>query len=102
MHEVNHDTDFHWETIASYPALEEIPESEALRRLVAGIIGSEQTQTLSFGTEGGLFQQIGIPTVVCGPGSMAQGHKADEYVEIEQLKQCISFMQQLTKVADQL
>ena len=39
MHEVNHDTDFHWETIASYPALEEIPESEALRRLVAGIIG---------------------------------------------------------------
>ena len=33
---------------------------------------------------------------------MAQGHKADEYVEIEQLKQCINFMQQLTKVADQL
>ena len=47
---------------------------------------------MSFGTEGGLFQAIGVPTVVCGPGSIEQAHKADEYVTLAQLSQCLSFM----------
>jgi acetylornithine deacetylase len=44
---------------------------------------------VAFGTEGGLFSsQLGIPTVVCGPGSMDQGHKPDEFVSIDQLAKC--------------
>jgi acetylornithine deacetylase len=44
---------------------------------------------VAFGTEGGLFSRdLGTPTVVCGPGSMAQGHKPDEFVSLEQMKRC--------------
>ncbi|RMP64594.1 hypothetical protein ALQ18_04774 [Pseudomonas marginalis pv. marginalis] len=43
---------------------------------------------MAFGTEGGLFDQAGIPTVVCGPGSMEQGHKPDEFISLEQLAAC--------------
>jgi len=42
-----------------------------------------------------LFQQIGIPSVICGPGSIEQAHKPDEYVEVSQLKKCESFMRRL-------
>ena len=47
---------------------------------------------MSFGTEGGLFQAIGVPTVVC-----EQAHKADEYVTLAQLSQCLSFMDALAE-----
>ncbi|ANG65221.1 acetylornithine deacetylase (ArgE) [Marinobacterium aestuarii] len=51
---------------------------------------------INFGTEGGLFSQaLQVPTVVCGPGSMDQGHKPDEYIELSQLQQCQTFMQRL-------
>jgi acetylornithine deacetylase len=44
---------------------------------------------VAFGTEGGLFsERLGIPTVICGPGSMSQGHKPDEWVSVEQLERC--------------
>ena len=44
---------------------------------------------VAFGTEGGLFSaRLAIPTVICGPGSMAQGHKADEWVSVEQIGRC--------------
>lgn len=54
---------------------------------------------LGFVTEGGLFQRAGIPTVICGPGSMDQGHKADEYVALGQLAECERFMQRLADTA---
>jgi hypothetical protein len=53
---------------------------------VALLSGSDTFGTVAFGTEGGLFDQAGIPTVVCGPGSMDQGHKPDEFVSVEQLR----------------
>ncbi len=44
---------------------------------------------MAFGTEAGFFDELGIPTIVCGPGSMAgQGHKPDEYISLEQLSAC--------------
>jgi acetylornithine deacetylase len=49
-----------------------------------GFSGSRAFGTVAFGTEGGLFDAAGIPTVVCGPGSMDQGHKPDEFVSLEQ------------------
>lgn len=102
MNNVDINTGFDWKMLASYPALEEIPESAALRGVVAEILGSDQTKTLSFGTEGGLFQEIGIPTVICGPGSMAQGHKADEFIEISQLEECLRFLRHLPELAEKI
>ena len=46
----------------------------------------------SFGTEAGLFQEIGISTVVCGPGSIKQAHKIDEFIKLSEIKKCISFL----------
>ena len=48
-----------------------------------------------FGTEGSQFQRAGIPTVVCGPGSIEQAHKPNEYVAIEQVAKCEQFMRRL-------
>jgi acetylornithine deacetylase len=51
---------------------------------------------VAFGTEGGLFSdRLGVPTVVCGPGSMDQGHKPDEYVSLAQLDACDRMMDRL-------
>jgi len=52
------------------------------------VCGSRDFGTVAFGSEGGLFDQAGIPTVVCGPGSIVQAHQADEYVDISQLEAC--------------
>ena len=52
---------------------------------------------VSFGTEAGLFQEIGISTVVCGPGSIEQAHKVDEFIELDELKKCINFLNGLKK-----
>ena len=53
------------------------------------------THAVSYCTEAGLFQQIGIPLVICGPGSIEQAHKPDEYVEVSELRKCEVFMQKL-------
>lgn len=51
---------------------------------------------VAFGTEAGFFHQLGIPTVVCGPGSMAaQGHQPDEYISLGQLAACDAMMDRL-------
>ena len=58
-------------------------------RFVKALLGANDTMKVAFGTEGGLFSnQVGIPTVVCGPGSMDQGHKPDEFVSADQLAKC--------------
>ena len=54
---------------------------------------------VAFGTEGGLFNALGIPTVVCGPGSIVEAHKPDEFVSIEQMTLCEAFLARLTAVA---
>ncbi|MDB0029786.1 acetylornithine deacetylase, partial [bacterium] len=46
----------------------------------------------SFGTEAGLFQEIGISTVVCGPGSIDQAHKIDEFIVLDELKKCLNLL----------
>ena len=77
--------DITFKVINTYPGLD-TPLDDAVVEMLAGLAGSAQRIKVSFGTEGGLFsQKLGIPTVVCGPGSMAQGHKADEFVTLAQL-----------------
>jgi acetylornithine deacetylase len=55
----------------------------------------QQTTLVAFGTEAGLFQRAGIPTVICGPGSIGQAHQADEYVSLAQLAECEAFIARL-------
>ena len=71
-----------------YPGLGTPPDAEVVR-FVKGLTGANGTMKVAFGTEGGLFdQRLGVPTVICGPGSMAQGHKPDEFVTVEQVDRC--------------
>jgi acetylornithine deacetylase len=79
-----------------YPGLSTAQDSEAIA-FVRQLTSTEAPLgNINFGTEGGLFsQELKIPTVVCGPGSMDQGHKPDEYIELVQLQQCQAFMQRL-------
>jgi acetylornithine deacetylase len=71
-----------------YPGLG-TPTDAAVVNFVKSLTGANGTIKVAFGTEGGLFDaRLGIPTVICGPGSMAQGHKPDEYVAVEQLDRC--------------
>ena len=71
-----------------YPGLG-TPSSAPVVQFVKSLTGANGTMKVAFGTEGGLFStRLGIPTVICGPGSMAQGHKPDEWVSVEQITRC--------------
>ena len=79
----------------SYPGLD-TPLDNCVVKMLAELTSSDQRVKVAFGTEGGLFsQKLGIPTVVCGPGSMEQGHKADEFVTLEQLAACNKMLEAL-------
>ena len=54
--------------------------------------GDNTREVVSFGTEAGLFQEIGLSTVVCGPGSIEQAHKIDEFIVLDELKKCLSLL----------
>ena len=78
-----------------YPGLG-TPSDAAVVNFVKGLTGANGTIKVAYGTEGGLFdQRLGIPTVICGPGSMAQGHKPDEFVSVEQLGLCQAMLSRL-------
>ena len=81
--------DIHIETLNAYPGLDTSPTVDAVRWLNQfAAPGTEQVK-VAFGTEGGLFaQRLKVPVVVCGPGSIEQAHKPDEYVALSQLQAC--------------
>jgi acetylornithine deacetylase len=64
-------------------------------RLALGLTDLRDVGKVSYGTEASLFQQAGIPAVVCGPGSIEQAHKPNEYVSLDQLAQCEAFLRRL-------
>ncbi|WMR30903.1 acetylornithine deacetylase [Metapseudomonas otitidis] len=96
MQAVQPGTGIRFEPLGSYPGLATDAASEAAE-LVALISGSRDFGTVAFGTEGGLFHEAGIPTVVCGPGSMDQGHKPDEFVTLAQLEACDAMLLRLAE-----
>ncbi|MDC3143007.1 M20/M25/M40 family metallo-hydrolase, partial [Candidatus Pelagibacter sp.] len=59
---------------------------------ISSLTGDNSRQVVSFGTEAGLYQEIGISTVVCGPGSIEQAHKIDEFIVLDELKKCINLL----------
>ena len=71
-------------------------KSEACE-LISSLTGDNSRQVVSFGTEAGLFQEIGISTVVCGPGSIEQAHKVDEYIVLDELKKCLNLLEGIKK-----
>lgn len=82
------------EVIGEVVGLVPMAENEA-RDLVARLTGGNTAETVPFGTEAGLFQQMGTHVVVCGPGDIAQAHKPDEFVSREQLAQCLGMLERL-------
>ena len=86
---------FEFKELQSYPALNTPVDSEAVN-FVRALTGGNSTGKITFGTEGGLFQQeLGIPAVVCGPGNIAVAHKPDEYVSEEQMGLCDAMLGRL-------
>jgi acetylornithine deacetylase len=75
-------------------ALSAKPDEEVVQ-LALALSGANATGKVSFATEGGFFQQAGIPTVICGPGSIEQAHKADEFIALDQVRQCEDFIDRL-------
>ncbi len=65
--------------------------------LISNITGDNSRNVVSFGTEAGLFQEIGISTVVCGPGSIEQAHKVDEFIKLDELKKCLKLLEGIKK-----
>lgn len=94
MHAVKADTGIHFEPLLAYPGLL-LDQSAPLAKFIALLANSSDFSTVAFGTEGGLFHQVGIPAVICGPGNMAQGHKPDEFISIDQLHKCDAMMRRL-------
>ena len=67
-------------------------EKSEAANLVCNLTGDNTKNTMSFGTEAGLFQSSGISTVICGPGSIEQAHTVDEYITFDQLKKCLMML----------
>ncbi len=84
--------------VVDVPSLAAEPGSPAAT-LALGLSRSNQTIAVSYATEGGQFQRAGLPTVVCGPGSIDQAHKPDEFLAIDQLAQCLGFLERLAEAS---
>ena len=80
------------EVIGEVVGFDRLDQSEACE-FVSSITGDNSREVVSFGTEAGLFQEVGISTVVCGPGSIEQAHKIDEFIELDEIKKCLKFLE---------
>ncbi len=87
MREENPDASVEVSIGAQAPGLDTAPDEDVID-LVARLGGEASAEKVAYGTEAGLFQRVGIPTVVCGPGDIAQAHAPDEFVELDQLRRC--------------
>ena len=94
MRAVHADSGFEIVPLSVLPALDNGPEMEVVG-LAQELSGNSDIGKVSYGTEGSQFQRAGIPTVVCGPGSIEQAHKPNEYVAIEQVEKCEQFIRRL-------
>jgi acetylornithine deacetylase len=94
MKKVAPDAGFKFETICEIPSFLGAAD-DPVTLLAQRLAGEDRTTLVAFGTEAGLFKNAGIPTVVCGPGSINQAHQPDEFVSLEQLARCELFMERL-------
>jgi len=94
MRAVSPQADISTQVIGEVVGLEPMDVNMA-RTLIASLTGCETADVVPFGTEAGLFQQMGMSVVVCGPGSIAQAHKPDEYLSRSQLSECLAMLEGL-------
>lgn len=94
MRRTHPEADITLETIGEVAGLLPMEQNEA-RRIMAELTGANGADLVAFGTEAGIFQALGMDVVVCGPGSINQAHKADEYLALDQLDQCLTVLQRL-------
>lgn len=95
MHKISEKTGINFKEKVSYPGLS-IDKNSELVKLTKELLNEEKYKKVIFGTEGGLFQEkLNIPTVVCGPGSIDQAHKADEFISMKQLTKGGKFLDDL-------
>lgn len=80
--------------VGDVDGLEPMPDSEAVA-LAQELTGGNSVELVPFGTEAGLFQELGISTVVCGPGHIAQAHKPDEFVAVSEIEACLNMLMRL-------
>jgi acetylornithine deacetylase len=94
MQRIAGETGVSWDPISAFPGLN-TPEDAEVTTLAKSLAQANGTTKIAFGTEGGLIQEIDIPTVICGPGSIEQAHKPNEFVALEQIAQCEAFVGRL-------
>ncbi len=96
MRAVDPEADILTKVVGEIAGLEPM-EMNAARDLVADLTGANAAHTVPFGTEAGLFQSLGMDCIVCGPGSIEQAHKADEYLALDQLQACLDMLDRLSQ-----
>ncbi len=96
MHEVDPAAGIVTRTVGEVAGLQPMA-ANAARDLVAELTGANGTDLVPFGTEAGLFQSLGVDCVVCGPGSIQQAHKADEFLALDQLRACLDMLARLAE-----
>ena len=96
MHAVSPDTGFTWQAVPGCAALNTADDDE-VTELAKNLSQRNHSLKVGFGTEAGHFQEAGMPTIVCGPGSIDQAHKPNEFVTLDQVRQCESFMWRLVE-----
>jgi acetylornithine deacetylase len=87
---------FAYDVALEMPGME-LPADHALVTVVKQITGSNTTGKVSYGTEGGFYQKAGIPTIICGPGHIAQAHQPDEWIAETELAACDRFIRRLAE-----
>lgn len=94
MRAIDPDTGIETETICTVPGLQPDRDSPAVPMAMA-LARTNRTGVVAYAAEAGQFQQAGIPAVICGPGSIAQAHQPDEFIELSQVRACEAFMHRL-------
>ncbi|MFD0988208.1 acetylornithine deacetylase [Methyloligella solikamskensis] len=94
MHAVSEETGIETARQVHVPGLQAAANSEAVA-LALSLTGLNAPHAVSFSTEAGLFEQTGCASVVCGPGSISQAHAPDEFVSVDQLDACMTFLGKL-------
>jgi acetylornithine deacetylase len=89
---------FAWEELGHIPGLDTRGDDWVVD-FAKQLTGANATGKVSFGTEAGLFQQAGLPTIVCGPGSIEQAHKPDEFIALDQVAQCEAMLRRMIRRA---
>ena len=96
MHAVDPTTGFSFEVLNVMPGMA-IAADHALTAVVKQITGANSAGKVSYGTESGYYQAADIPTIICGPGHIAQAHQPDEWIAQDQLDTCDAFIRRLAE-----